>query len=235
MEENRNHDFNERKEGNISISKPLFAVIIIFLCGTLCYASYITGYMKGKEEGAAQAPKSFSTGQAAPGEDQGTAPAPAPEQAPGSGQAPAQGNGEGGGLDDIFRHELPFFGNGNEGNPGEDKGSADSGSGSGEVTEQKAYLGIMGMTVTKEMQDNYNIPAGVLIKEISKDGAAYRSEIKEGSIITSCDGQNVDSIEGLKEILSRRNPGDTVEVKLFEPVEKGSYSEKTVQVTLMGE
>ncbi len=243
MEETNLQENNTKKDGNISVPKPLFALILIALCGTLCYASYITGFMKGKEEAKYMMHEDMRPTEAH-FED---------HESKGAEEQPAADNNEPG-LEDIFRRALPFgdkggHGDANPGNGGADNAGqwndgADIGGGSNPgnssespaaVPEQKAFLGIIGVTVNEEMQDSYNMPAGVMIKEILDDGAADRAEIKPGSIITSCDGKAVTTIEGLKEMLGMRQPGDMVNITLFEPVEKGSYTEKTVSVTLTGE
>lgn len=97
---------------------------------------------------------------------------------------------------------------------------------------QKGYLGISGKTVTEEAS-NFNMPEGVYVAEVSKNGAADKAGIKQGDIITAINGIKVTTIESLKEKANSYKKGTKVKITLKRS-DNGSYAEKEVEVTLQG-
>ena len=97
---------------------------------------------------------------------------------------------------------------------------------------QKGYLGISGKTVTEEAS-NFNMPEGVYVAEVSKDGAADKAGIKQGDIITAINGIKVTTIESLKEKANSYKKGTKVKITLKRS-DNGSYVEKELDVTLQG-
>ncbi len=98
--------------------------------------------------------------------------------------------------------------------------------------EEKGYLGISGQTVT-DAATAFNIPNGVQIMEIAKDGAAEKAGLKVGDIITSINNMEVRSIESLQEKANSYKKGTEVEITV-QRSDNGSYKEKTFKVTLQG-
>lgn len=96
----------------------------------------------------------------------------------------------------------------------------------------KGYLGISGKTVSDEAV-NYNVPNGVYVAEVSKDGAADKAGIKKGDIITAINKMEVRSIESLQEKANSYKKGTEVEIT-FQRSSDGAYKEQTVKVTLQG-
>ena len=97
---------------------------------------------------------------------------------------------------------------------------------------QKGYLGISGKTVTEEAS-NFNMPEGVYVAEVSKDGAADKAGIKQGDVITAINGIKVTTIESLKEKANSYKKGTKVKITLKRS-DNGSYVEKELDVTLQG-
>ncbi len=199
MEEN---NVNNKNDGNISIPKPLFAILIIVLAATMCYAAYNTGYMKGM----AKAGPSEVPFKEAPSEPQ-----PPADDAPGEGFD--KGN--------IFRDFTPFGSGENDNNEAKNEERSEGG-----------FLDIVAATVSDEAKETYNIPSGVLIMKVSKDGAAEKAGIKDHSVITSVDGKEISTIDGLKAFLAEKKPGDTVSVTLYEPSDNHGFTKRSVSVTL---
>lgn len=212
-------DENEIKknDNNISIPKPLFALLIIVLCAAVCYSAYNAGYMKG-----------ISKAQAFPGAPEAAVPEAKADPAP----QPAPEGGNDGGTDygDFFRDMIPFHQDGQK-EPGGTDGAKENKDADPKQT-QGAFLDVVAATVSDEAKESYNLPAGVLIMKVSKDGAAEKAGIKEHSVITACDGKTVTGMEDLKGILSNKAAGDTVEVTLYEPTEDHGFEKKTISVTL---
>ena len=97
--------------------------------------------------------------------------------------------------------------------------------------DNHGVLGITGMTVSDEASQYYGVPEGVLVADVTKDGAADKAGIKEKSIITEFDGKRVRSIDTLVDMLQYYKPGEKVDVTI-EVIDGDGYKEKSVTVTL---
>lgn len=97
--------------------------------------------------------------------------------------------------------------------------------------ENRAALGVSVTTVDDSINQTYGIPKGAYVSKVSDDGAAKAAGILPGDVITAFDGKTVESSSGLTELLQYYEAGESVEVTLQTP-DNGSYTEKTVTVTL---
>ena len=100
--------------------------------------------------------------------------------------------------------------------------------------EEKGYLGVSGTDITEEVQQQYpNMPLGVYISQVSKDGAAYKAGIVVGDIIVGVDDTEILTITELAEKINSYRIGTklTLKVKRYE---KGEYVEQEIKVTLKG-
>ena len=128
--EDRKEETKQRNDGNISVPKPLFALLIAVLCGTMCYSAYSAGYLKGTEKGH---PAPEIAGDAAE-----NVPDSAPEKGDGAmAQGEAEGNEMFPGFDgrEFFRNMTPFNGNTDEGQDAQ--GKPDGRQGSGDKPEKE--------------------------------------------------------------------------------------------------
>ncbi|MCM1272255.1 MAG: trypsin-like peptidase domain-containing protein [Clostridium sp.] len=100
-----------------------------------------------------------------------------------------------------------------------------------EDESKRGYLGIECDTVSEEATMLYEIPAGVLVTNVTDGSAADRAGIKANDIITEFDGQAVTSANSLVELLQYYKAGEKIEVKL-QTKSVGGYKEKTVTVKL---
>ncbi len=98
---------------------------------------------------------------------------------------------------------------------------------------QKGYLGITGMSVT-DSASAYNMPEGIYVKEVAKDGAADKGGVLKGDIITAINDIKVTTIESLKEKANSYKVGTTVTLTL-ERLDNGEYKKQTVKVKLQSE
>ena len=98
--------------------------------------------------------------------------------------------------------------------------------------EHRGYLGISGYTVDEASAERYGMYVGVYVAEAEVSGPAAIAGIGKGDIITTFDGQSVDSIDSLCNMLTYYKAGEKVEVKVMVPGEKGEYQEKQVTVKL---
>lgn len=100
------------------------------------------------------------------------------------------------------------------------------------VEESKAaYLGITPADLTATAIQMYNMPAGVFITDVARDGAAERAGICTGDIIVKLDGQKVSGTEDLADHLQYYTAGETVDI-VISRADSGEYKEQTVQVIL---
>ena len=94
-----------------------------------------------------------------------------------------------------------------------------------------AYLGIVGVDVTKDVAETYGMPTGVFIAQVAEGSAAEQAGIRHRDIITTFDGYNVTSMEELSKRLQNYKAGETVEV-IVQRASLDGYEELTLEVTL---
>lgn len=96
---------------------------------------------------------------------------------------------------------------------------------------EQAYLGIKGQAVTSDAAEQYNMPEGVYIGEVTAGSPAEKAGLKAGQIIVGFKGRSITSMEELADILSYTKAGDTAEIVVNE-LNNGEYEEKTIEVEL---
>lgn len=87
-------------------------------------------------------------------------------------------------------------------------------------TVQRALLGISGMDVSSYIDSqkengkdvDFGTVNGIYVAEVSADGAAAEGGLKEGDVLTTIDGKNIEKFGELQEILTNHRPGDKVNV-----------------------
>ena len=97
---------------------------------------------------------------------------------------------------------------------------------------EQGYLGIQGVDVSDESAKMYNMPTGVYISDVVKNGGAQQAGLTKGSVITGLAGTTISDMNSLKEQLQYYRVGDKVKVTVQVPGNNGEYTEKTVEVTL---
>ena len=97
---------------------------------------------------------------------------------------------------------------------------------------EQGYLGIQGVDVSDESTKMYNMPTGVYISDVVKNGGAQQAGLTKGSVITGLEGTTISDMNSLKEQLQYYRVGDKVKVTVQVPGNNGEYTEKTVEVTL---
>lgn len=98
---------------------------------------------------------------------------------------------------------------------------------------KRGYLGISGLNVDSQVQDMYGIPVGVYISRVYEGTAAQKAGLKKGDIIISCDGETVETMEGLSTLLDSMEAGTSVQIGVMASVD-GGYQERILEVTLDG-
>ncbi len=84
-----------------------------------------------------------------------------------------------------------------------------------EGTKPRPYLGIMGQDITDEVADLYQLPVGVLVRDVLPGGGAEEAGLEPGDIIVSLAGQTVMTMDRLTEILAEQQVGTTVEMNVI--------------------
>ena len=97
---------------------------------------------------------------------------------------------------------------------------------------EQGYLGIQGVDVSDESAKMYNMPTGVYISDVVKNGGAQQAGLTKGSVITGLEGTTISDMNSLKEQLQYYRVGDKVKVTVQVPGNNGECTEKTVEVTL---
>ena len=98
--------------------------------------------------------------------------------------------------------------------------------------EERGLIGITGISVSDAFSQQIEMPAGVYVTEVAKDGGAAKAGMTKGCIITAINDTTVDSMDALQEELQYYAKGDTVTLKLQIPQTNGEYEEQTIEVTL---
>jgi serine protease Do len=100
------------------------------------------------------------------------------------------------------------------------------------VTEDNAgFLGINGYDVDESVSSAYNMPTGIYVAKVYDGSAAAEAGIQQGDIITEFDGQEIDSMEALQELLDYRAAGTKVSMTINR-ANNGHYEEIQLEVTL---
>jgi serine protease Do len=93
------------------------------------------------------------------------------------------------------------------------------------LTKQVLTIGITCEVITQDISEKYNLPVGVLVRQVQKDSAAEKYGIKNKDVITGFDGKKVKTVDELNALKNTHNAGDIVKVEL---VRNG----KTIEIDL---
>lgn len=99
------------------------------------------------------------------------------------------------------------------------------------AAEDQGTIGIKCLDVSSQIQQAYNMPAGIYISEVTSGSAAENAGLKSGYVLTSFDGHSITSTSELKSLLQYYSAGETIEVEVQVP-DNGSYETKTFSLTL---
>lgn len=99
---------------------------------------------------------------------------------------------------------------------------------------EQGFLGIDANTaqnVTELYAQRFNMPIGVYVNDVIEGSPADEAGLEQGNIITGLDGNTIETIEDLKNVLSYKKAGQKVKL-IIQVRENGAYTEKTLEVTL---
>lgn len=85
------------------------------------------------------------------------------------------------------------------------------------VNSPKPWIGITGITLTRERADAYDMPVkvGVIVNRVTEHGPARRAGVAQGDVITEFNGQRVMSVGDFQALLNGCVPGQTVELTVW--------------------
>jgi serine protease Do len=93
------------------------------------------------------------------------------------------------------------------------------------------YLGISGMDISSSISQNYGWPEGVLITKVGEGSPAEQTGLLKNDIIVSFDGEEVESFDQLKELMTYYEAGETVKLEYYRLV-NGEYTLESVELVL---
>ena len=94
-----------------------------------------------------------------------------------------------------------------------------------------AYFGVYGADVTKEANEESNVPFGAYITEIDMDAPAMNAGIQSGDVIIRMGNAEIAGYQDMVRALLEYKPEDTVNVGLMRQGPEG-YTEMEVSVEL---
>lgn len=96
--------------------------------------------------------------------------------------------------------------------------------------QQVPYLGIMGQTVTSDIQDEYGLPAGVYVNEVIVNSPAFEAGIKAGDVIVSIGSGKVATVWNMRTVIE----GLQAETEVTVVVQRAGNGEyQTLEFTLI--
>ena len=98
--------------------------------------------------------------------------------------------------------------------------------------KDRGFLGITGFDVISDYAESFDMPVGVYVKEVIKDGAADEAGIEKGDIIVKIEGSSVNGMVSLKEQLKYYAAGEEVKITVEKPLSGDKYEEQDYIVKL---
>lgn len=95
--------------------------------------------------------------------------------------------------------------------------------------ERGGYIGVGLTNLTPQLGDYFGVEKGngALITEVMKDSPAKEAGLRAGDVIVSIDGEQVEDIEDVQDIIGEKEPGDKVTITV---VRQKKEKEFTVEV-----
>lgn len=97
--------------------------------------------------------------------------------------------------------------------------------------KKTASMGITGMDVSIEANDDFGVPFGAYVKEVEMDSPAMLAGIQQGDVIVSLGGINVQKYIEYTNALMSMEPGDNINVVVMRQ-SQNEYKEMTLNITL---
>ena len=98
--------------------------------------------------------------------------------------------------------------------------------------EGRVRIGISGQAVTSAMMQYYDIPSGILVSSIDKDGPCADTELEKDDIITMFDGKEIKSFSDMYNYLAEHKAGDKVTLTVYRMETDETFE---IEITLMAD
>lgn len=96
-----------------------------------------------------------------------------------------------------------------------------------------AYLGVRGVDVPKEANQELGIPFGAYVEELDMDSPAMRAGIQRGDVIVYMDDKAISNFNTYSNMLMQMEPGQTVKVTVMRQAQE-EYKEMEFSIELGG-
>lgn len=80
---------------------------------------------------------------------------------------------------------------------------------------KRPWIGVGIRTVTDQISKTYDIPKGAYVAKVYYNSPAEESGLRVDDIITEIDGEKVESVEDLSNIIGKHEPDETVKIKVY--------------------
>lgn len=80
---------------------------------------------------------------------------------------------------------------------------------------QRPGIGISVMTMDEESAKEYEVPTGIVVYSITKDGPGDKAGLKVNDILLSCDGQPLTEQDAFVDYIKSKRVGDTLQLKVW--------------------
>ena len=92
----------------------------------------------------------------------------------------------------------------------------------------KPFLGVYLADLDNDEREalDYKGKDGILIEDVVDDGAAEKAGIESGDILIELGGKKIESIKGLRKILTKKKPGDEIKAIVFQIRTMGEIDDK---------
>ncbi len=102
---------------------------------------------------------------------------------------------------------------------------------------KKGYLGISGINVTESVHEAYGLPIGVYLAQVFEGTPAEKCGLKKGDIIVSFDGEKIETMDELSELLDCSEAGTEVVLGIMtavynENLQQDEYMQKEITAVL---
>lgn len=92
---------------------------------------------------------------------------------------------------------------------------------------KRSWIGIGITNITDQISKDYNIPKGIYVAKVYYNSPAEKSGLKVDDIITKVDGEKVETVTDLSNIIENHEPGDTITLTVYR-----NKNYKNINVTL---
>lgn len=79
----------------------------------------------------------------------------------------------------------------------------------------EGVIGISASAITESESEYYDIPLGILVRQIDKDSSAAQAGLRRGDIITAFNGESVTSVDKLNSLKAKFKAGDEVTLSVY--------------------